>query len=82
MKIMKFTMINYLLSFVIINVAILTVTIAGESERQIGYGRGGRMQGGFVSERSKEPIQQIPISFDWNIAKIELGKKLFFEPRL
>ena len=82
MKIMKFTIINYLLSFVIINIVILTVTIAGESEQQIGYGRGGRMQGGAVSERSKEPIQPIPISFDYDRPKIELGKKLFFEPRL
>ncbi|KAA0245268.1 MAG: cytochrome-c peroxidase [Candidatus Brocadia sp. AMX2] len=40
------------------------------------------MQGGAVSERSKEPIQPIPMSYDWDSAKIELGKKLFFEPRL
>ena len=55
---MEFIMINYLLSFVVVNIAILTVTGAGESEQQIGYGRGGRMQGGAVSERSKEPISQ------------------------
>ena len=78
MKIIKFTAISCLVAFVVINIAMLTVTIAGESERQIGYGRGGRMQGGAVSERSKEPIQPIPISFDDNRAKIELGKKLFF----
>ena len=82
MKVIKFTAISCLVAFVVINIAMLTVTIAGESERQIGYGRGGRMQGGAVSERSKEPIQPIPISFDSDRAKIELGKKLFFEPRL
>ncbi|HHT9122990.1 MAG TPA: hypothetical protein ACFYEF_08995, partial [Candidatus Wunengus sp. YC63] len=71
MKIMKFTMINYLLSFVVVNIVILTVTATDESERQIGYGRGGRMQGGAVSERSKEPIQPIPISFDYDRPKIE-----------
>ena len=79
---MKFTAICCVLALVVINVLTLTVTAANESQQQIGYGRGGRMQGGFVSERSQEPIQPIPISFDWNIAKIELGKKLFFEPRL
>jgi cytochrome c peroxidase len=68
--------------FVVINGVIPTATIADESQRQIGYGRGGRMQGGGVSERSKEHIQPIPISFDYDTAKIELGKKLFFEPRL
>ncbi|HHT9144127.1 MAG TPA: cytochrome-c peroxidase [Candidatus Wunengus sp. YC61] len=40
------------------------------------------MQGGSVSKHGDEPIQPIPISFDWDSAKIELGKKLFFEPRL
>ncbi len=79
---MKFTGITCLLAFIVINAATLAVTAADESQRQIGYGRGGRMQGGSVSERSKEPIQPIPMSFDWNSAKIELGKKLFFEPRL
>src|SRR3990172_2825902 len=82
MKIFKFTAISCLVAFIVINTAMLTVTIADESERQIGYGRGGRMQGGAVSERSKEPIQPIPISFDYDRVKIELGKKLFFEPRL
>ena len=47
----------------------------------MGYGsRGESMQSG--STRSEEPIQPIPISFDYDRAKIELGKKLFFEPRL
>ena len=79
---MKFTAMTFLSAFVVINGVMPTVTTASESQRQIGYGRGGRMQGGGVSERSKEPIQPIPITFDDNRAKIELGKKLFFEPRL
>jgi len=78
----KFTAIGCVLALVVINVVMLTVTSADEPPGQIGYGRGGRMQGGCISERSKEPIQPIPISFDWDSAKIELGKKLFFEPRL
>ncbi|MCP4267940.1 MAG: cytochrome-c peroxidase [Candidatus Brocadiaceae bacterium] len=40
------------------------------------------MLGGLKSSRSDEPIQPIPISFDNDSAKVELGKKLFFEPRL
>ncbi|HHT9137111.1 MAG TPA: hypothetical protein ACFYEK_07705, partial [Candidatus Wunengus sp. YC60] len=80
MKIMKFTAISCFLAFVVINCAIPAFTIAG-GLIDMGYGsRGGSMGAG--SARSKEPIQPIPISFDWNIAKIELGKKLFFEPRL
>ncbi|GAN31873.1 cytochrome c551 peroxidase [Candidatus Brocadia sinica JPN1] len=83
MKPTKFiAMVSYLLAFAVVNVVLQTTTTANESQRQIGYGRGGRMQGGAVSERSKEPIQPIPMSYDWDSAKIELGKKLFFEPRL
>lgn len=83
MKLTKFiAMVSYLLAFAVVNVVLQTTTTANESQRQIGYGRGGRMQGGAVSERSKEPIQPIPMSYDWDSAKIELGKKLFFEPRL
>ncbi len=49
----------------------------------MGYGsRGVSMMGEIVSDRSKEPIQPIPISFDYDSAKVALGKKLFFEPRL
>ncbi|MHC4182319.1 MAG: cytochrome-c peroxidase [Planctomycetota bacterium] len=48
----------------------------------MGYGRGGRMQAGHKSERSKEAIKPIQISFDQDRIKVELGKKLFFEPRL
>lgn len=82
MKIVKFTVMACLSAFVVINGVIPTVTAGSESQRGIGYGRGGRMQGGAVSERSKEPIQPIPISFDYDRGKIELGEKLFFEPRL
>jgi cytochrome c peroxidase len=82
MKIIKLAAMTCLSVFVVVNGVIPTATIADESQRNIGYGRGGRMQGGGVSERSKEPIQPIPISFDYDTAKIELGKKLFFEPRL
>jgi hypothetical protein len=32
--------------------------------------------------RFRRAIQPIPISFDYDRAKVELGKKLFFEPRL
>ncbi len=51
-------------------------------ESQVGYGRGGRVQAGSTSKHSEEPIQPIPLSFDYDRAKVELGKKLFFEPRL
>ncbi|MCP4266408.1 MAG: cytochrome-c peroxidase [Candidatus Brocadiaceae bacterium] len=40
------------------------------------------MSGGSSSARSDESIQPIPINFDYDRAKVELGKKLFFEPRL
>ena len=80
MKIMKFTAISSLLAFVVINGVMPTFTIAG-GLIDMGYGsRGGSMLS--ASMRSKEPIQPIPISFDDDRAKIELGKKLFFEPRL
>ncbi|MEZ6154550.1 MAG: cytochrome-c peroxidase [Candidatus Scalinduaceae bacterium] len=51
-------------------------------ENQIGYGRGGRVQAGSPSKNSEEPIQPIPLSFDYDRDKVELGKKLFFDPRL
>lgn len=38
--------------------------------------------GVFASPRSDEPIQPIPESTVTNAEKVELGKKLFFEPRL
>ncbi|WP_096896102.1 cytochrome-c peroxidase [Candidatus Scalindua japonica] len=40
------------------------------------------MSGGASSAREDEPIKPISINFDYNRAKVELGKKLFFEPRL
>ena len=82
MNISKFTTIICLLVFVVINVIVLSPAIASDSQPKIGYGRGGRMSGGSKSPRADEPIQPIPISFDYNGAKVELGKKLFFEPRL
>ncbi|MDO8095134.1 MAG: cytochrome-c peroxidase, partial [Candidatus Brocadiales bacterium] len=80
MKIMKFTAISCLLASVIINGVMPAFNIAG-GLIDMGYGsRGGSMGAGLA--RSEEPIQPIPISFDYDMAKIELGKKLFFEPRL
>jgi len=35
-----------------------------------------------ASSRSDEPIKPIPLKVKYNKAKVELGKKLFFEPRL
>ncbi len=81
MNIIKFTAICSLSIFIILNAAIPACTTAAD-ESKIGYGRGGRMSAGSESERSKEPIQPIPINFDYDRAKVELGKKLFFEPRL
>lgn len=49
-------------------------------EKQVGYGRGGRVQAGSPSEHAKEAIQPIPLSFDYDRAKVELGKKLFLNP--
>ncbi|MCP5005996.1 MAG: cytochrome-c peroxidase [Planctomycetes bacterium] len=51
-------------------------------QSQVGYGRGGRVQSGSASPHSKEPVKPIPLNFDYDRAKVELGKKLFFEPRL
>ncbi len=82
MNIIKFAALTCLLVFVITNPLIPTLTIADEQEPQIGYGRGGRMSGGSKSARSDEPIKPILINFDYDRAKVELGKKLFFEPRL
>jgi cytochrome c peroxidase len=81
MNIIKFTAIYSLSIFIVINAAIPALTTAAD-ESKIGYGRGGRMSGGSKSARSDEPIKQIPINFDYDRAKVELGKKLFFEPRL
>ena len=80
MKIIKFTAISCLLAFAVINGVMPSFTVAG-GLIDMGYGsRGGSMSSG--TARSDEPIKPIPISFDYDRAKIELGKKLFFEPRL
>ena len=81
MNITKITAICCLATFFVINIANPTFTTAG-GLIDMGYGRGGRMSGGFKSSRSDEPIKPIPIAFDYDRAKVELGKKLFFEPRL
>ena len=81
MNIFRFTAISCLSALIVINVVMSTFATAG-GLIDMGYGRGGRMQAGHKSERSKEPIKPIQISFDWDRAKVELGKKLFFEPRL
>ena len=82
MKITRFATMCCLLAFAAITFVLPVLVSAEEPPRNIGYGRGGRMQGGAVSSRSKEPIKPIPINFDDNRAKTDLGKKLFFEPRL
>lgn len=71
----KITTNSYLLVLFIINVMILPYTNAG-GLIDMGYGRG------IATDHSDEPIQPIPVSFDPDNAKTELGKKLFFEPRL
>lgn len=81
MNIIKFTAIICLSALIVINVVMPAFTPAG-GLIDMGYGRGGRMQAGHKSERSKEPIKPIQISYDQDRVKVELGKKLFFEPRL
>jgi cytochrome c peroxidase len=78
----KYTTISYLLAFIVIYVFVsITATAGGLID--MGYGsRGESMLGDKRSSRSKEPIQPIPVSFDYDSTKVELGKKLFFEPRL
>ncbi|MEZ6177630.1 MAG: cytochrome-c peroxidase [Candidatus Scalinduaceae bacterium] len=80
-SIIKFTAINCLFALVLINVSIQPFTTAG-GRVDMTYGRGRSMLAGTDSKRSKELIQPIPISFRYDTAKVELGKKLFFEPRL
>jgi cytochrome c peroxidase len=81
MNIIKFTAIGYLTALFILNAAIPTFTTAG-GLIDMGYGSRGKSMLGGESYRSDEPIKPIPISFDYDRAKVELGKKLFFEPRL
>ena len=64
----KLTAISYLLAFIAINFSIPTFTITG-GLIDMGYGsRGESMLGGSTSVRSEEPIQPIPISFDYDRA--------------
>ncbi|WKZ21642.1 MAG: cytochrome-c peroxidase [Candidatus Brocadiaceae baterium WH-1] len=80
MQTIKIIAIGCLLAFGSISNMTLSYTDAG-GLIDMGYGsRGGSMLS--ESAHSKEPIQPIPVSFDYDRAKIELGKKLFFEPRL
>ena len=81
MKIIKFTAICSLSIFIVINAAIPAFTTAG-GLIDMGYGSRGKSMLGGESSRSDEPIKPIPINFDYDRAKVELGKKLFFEPRL
>jgi cytochrome c peroxidase len=81
MNIIKFSVISCLSALIVINVVMPVFATAG-GLIDMGYGRGGRMQAGHKSERSKEAIKPIQISFDQDRIKVELGKKLFFEPRL
>ena len=89
MNIMKYSIIACIMAFTAVNIVMPACTMADESETQkdlkksqVGYGRGGRVQAGSISTHAEEPIQPIPITFDYDRAKVELGKKLFFEPRL
>ncbi len=80
MQFLKFTITRCLIIFMIHNVVIPAIIIAG-GLIDMGYGsRGESMLG--EQARSSEPIQSIPVNFDYDRAKVELGKKLFFEPRL
>ncbi len=80
MQFLKYTITTCLLIFIMQNIVIPALTTAG-GLIDMGYGsRGESMLG--EEARSNEPIQPIPVSFDYDRAKVELGKKLFFEPRL
>ena len=81
MNTIKFTAISCLFTLVLINVAIQTFTTAGGMV-DMSSGRGKSMLSGSGPKRSKELIQPIPKSFNYDSRKVELGKKLFFEPRL
>ncbi len=82
MEIIRLNITGYLTALLVITVLMSSSVIAG-GLIDMGYGsRGESMLGEKRSSRSKEPIQPIPVSFDYDNAKVELGKKLFFEPRL
>jgi len=80
MKRLKYAAMGFSLFSTVIVTTIPAFSLAG-GLIDMGYGsRGGSMSSG--AARSKEPIQPIPINYDYDRPKIELGKKLFFEPRL
>ncbi len=80
MRFLKLTVTICLCIFMFQNTIMPTLIIAG-GLIDMGYGsRGESMLDKHT--RSSEPIQPIPISFDYDRSKEELGKKLFFEPRL
>ncbi len=80
MKRLKYTSIGLSLLFAFI-AGVLPVLSHGGGLIDMGYGsRGGSMSS--RAARAKEPVQPIPASYDCDRPKIELGKKLFFEPRL
>ena len=53
MKIIKLAAMTCLSVFVVVNGVIQTATIADESQRQIGYGRGGKGRGWWCIETFK-----------------------------
>lgn len=80
MKRLRYTAIGFSLLFTFIADVIPGLSLAG-GLIDMGYGsRGGSMSS--RAARAKEPIQPIPASYDGDRQKTELGKKLFFEPRL
>jgi len=82
MNIIKFTVTSCFLVVIVVNVMMPAFTTAGVLI-DMGFGsRGNSMLSDSTSASSDEPIQPIPISFHYDRAKVELGKKLFFEPRL
>ncbi len=79
MNIFKFTITVFFAVFAVC-CAIPSFIIAG-GLIDMGYGSRGESMSD-TSSRSSEPVQPIPVIFDFDKAKVELGKKLFFEPRL
>ena len=77
----KYSIIVCILALAAVTIEMPAWTMADESEThknlkksQVGYGRGGRVQAGSTSAHAEEPIQPIPITFDYDRAKVELGK--------
>ena len=61
MKIMKFTAMTCLSAFVVTSSVMPTITAASESQRQIGYGRGGRMHGALYQYMQMNLSSQSPL---------------------